>query len=365
MANKYSKLSIDKEKLHNWIQLWCEENITGEYNISNSDKNNRIQYTIDNDGNIIKIDFQKCAGGLLTICPKVGNNVPISMEIAESIYKRVGNVLKDSPFANGYSILLDEENFDVIIELLKEMDGVTLKNYSVSDQENQAKYRLYRFVGPAGDTIVIKYYTNTSRMQMQGKPLFIFNEVVSMLSENGDKQDEVVDASLKYCNIDMKEQDIYEEMEEVLGSELYRFLSKSQKIILSTSFILSKLEGNLGDNSVLLQPANRVYEGFVKKIYAQEGLECDGEKQLGRFYDWPDDSHPEMKSQYADTLDEEILKGFTSMFKFYSIYRHPYMHATAYDYSTSIIENRDIAEEKLKEVLASMKSWYRWYSEIK
>lgn len=365
MANKYSKLSIDKEKLSDWIKLWCEENIVGKYDIHSVDNNNRIQYTIDNEGKTIKIDFQKCAGGLLTICPKVGTNIPISMEIAENIYKRVGNVLKDSPFAKGYSICLDEENFDIIIELLKEMDGVTLKNYSENDQEKQAKYKLYRFVGPAGDTIVIKYYPNTTRMQMQGKPLFIFNEVVSMLSENNDKQDDVVDASLKYCNIDMKEEDIYEEMEEVLGSDLYKFLSKSQRIILSTSFILSKLEGNLGDNSVLLQPANRVYEGFVKKIYAQKGLECDGEKQLGKFFDWPDKSHPEMKSLYASTLDKETLEGFTSMFKFYSIYRHPYMHATAYDYSTAIIENRDVAEEKLKEVITSMKSWYKWYSEMK
>lgn len=365
MANKYSKLSIDKEKLPNWIKLWCEENITGKFNIKNVDGTSRIQYTIDNEGKIIKIDFQKCAGGLLTICPNVGTNIPISMEIAESIYKRVGNALKDSPFSGGYSILLEEENFNVIIDLLKEMEGVTLKNYSENNQEKQAKYRLYRFVGPEGDTVVIKYYTNTSRMQMQGKPLFIFNEVVSMLSENGDKQDEVVDASLKYCNIDMKEQDIYEEMEDVLGSDLYKFLSKSQRVILSTSFILSKLEGNLGDNSVLLQPANRVYEGFVKKIYARWGLECDAKEQLGKFYEWPDKSHPEMKREYADTLDSEILKGFTDMFKFYSRYRHPYMHATARDFDTSIIESRDIAEEKLKEVLISMKAWYGWYSEKK
>ena len=104
MANKYSKLSIDKEKLSDWIKLWCEENIVGKFDIHSVDSNNRIQYTIANEGKTIKIDFQKCAGGLLTICPKVGTNIPISMEIAENIYKRVGNVLKDSPFAKGYSI---------------------------------------------------------------------------------------------------------------------------------------------------------------------------------------------------------------------------------------------------------------------
>lgn len=365
LANKYSRLKIDKDKLQDWIQLWCEQNIEGNFDISKEDKKNRIQYVINNDGNIIKIDFQECAGGLLTICPKVGTNIPISMKIAESIYQRVSNILKDSPFTNGYSILLGEDEFYIVIELLKNMDGVELKNYSESNQEKQAKYKMYRFIGPAKDTIVIKYYTNTSRMQMQGKPLFIFNEVISMLSESVEKKDELVDASLKYCNIDMEEKDIYEEMEKVLGSNLYRFLTKSQKVILSTSLILSKLEGNLGDNSVLLQPANRVYEGFVKKIYAQEGLECTKDQQLGKFYKWVDPIHPQMHSEYAENLDAEILKGFTAMYKFYSQYRHPYMHATAYDYSTAIIEKRDIAEEKLQEVISSMKSWYKWYREIK
>ena len=43
-------LSIDKEKLPNWIKLWCEENITGKFNIKNVDGTSRIQYTIDNEG---------------------------------------------------------------------------------------------------------------------------------------------------------------------------------------------------------------------------------------------------------------------------------------------------------------------------
>lgn len=361
MANKFSKLSIDKDKLSGWINMWCEENLDGDFSIANTEKADRIQYLIRNGQKEIKIDFQKCAGGLLTICPKVGTNIPISTSIAENIYARVCNVLKDSPFANGFSIVIQEDDFETVIELIREMDGVTLNNFSEQNESGQAQYKLYKFSGAAGDAITLKYYPNTSRMQLQGKPLFLFNEVVAMVSENGAKQDDVVDAHLRYCNLDMKKEEVFEELKGILGDGLYGFLSNSQKAILSTSFILSKVDGYLGDYSIIVQPANRAYEGFVKKIYAQEGLECDGENQLGIFFDWQDHIVPVMKKKYADTLDEETQKGFTSMFKFYSQYRHPYMHASAYDYSTTIIEKRENADEKLNEVVSSMKSWYEWY----
>lgn len=361
MANKYSRLNIDKTKITDWIKLWCEEHLEGNSEISVEDNSDRIKYIIKNDTNNIKIDFQKCNGGLLTICPKVGNNIPISTEIADSIYNRVCNVLKDSPFANGFSVILRESDFNVVVELVSGMEGISLINSSEQLESGKAKYKLFRFSGAAGDSVTIKYYPNTSRMQMQGKPLFLFNEIVAMVSENGAEQDEVVDAHLKYCNVDMKKEDIYEELESILGTELYNFLSRSQKVILSTAFILSKVDGYLGDFSILVQPANRAFEGFVKKIYAQEGLECDGEQQLGKFFDWPDHISPVMKTEFSDLLDENIVKGFTSMFKFYSLYRHPYMHSSAYDYSTPIIEDRKLADEKLNEVVASMKSWYEWY----
>ena len=361
MANKYSKLSIDKDKLEALITLWCESNLQDDFLVLKNEKQDRIQYTIKNSDKEIKIDFQKCRGGLLTICPKVGTNIPLSTQIAESIYERVCNVLKDSPFSNGFSIIITAQDFDTVIELISEMEGVSLLNFSEQMDPGIAQYKLYRFSGSAGDLITIKYYPNTSRMQMQGKPLFLFNEVVAMVSENGADQDEVVDAHLKYCNLDMKKDAVFEEIESVLGTDLYNFLSSSQKTILSTAFILRKVDGYLGDYSILLQPANRAFEGFVKKIFAQEGLECDGEKQLGMFFNWQDHLFPVMKEEYAATLDEKIEKGFTSMFKFYSQYRHPYMHASAYDYSTTIIENRKIAEEKLNEVISSMKSWYIWY----
>ena len=364
MSNKYSKLQIDKNKLPEWINIWCEANIDSNFQISKKETNNRIQFTISSDNQEIKIDFQKCNGNLLTICPNVGKNIAISGQIAEDIYQRVASPLNQSPFAHGFSIKVSEDDFQAIIQIIKEMDHVKLIGASEQNAAGKAQYKLYRFSGPSNDSIVIKYYPNTSRMQMQGKPLFLFNEVVALVSENGVPKEDIVDAHLRYCNIELKSNDIFEELASIVGRDLYDFLSTSQKAILSTSLIFDKIDVEMPDYSIVIQPANRAYEGFVKKIYAQKGLSCDGDQQLGKFYRWIDPITPVMKTEYSQLLDATTVNGFTSMFKFYTQSWHPFMHASAYDYNTAIISDRSIAEEKLNSILLSMKTWFEWYQSL-
>lgn len=292
MANKFSKLHIDKNRIQEWIQLWCEANLEGESTINFSESGERIQYTICNKNDTIKIDFIKCTGGLLTISPKVGKNIPISTQIAESIYERVKDVMKESPFANGFSILLSKDDFDTVIELVKEMQNVTEKNFSQQLEEGKAAYYLYQFQSEFKDCVTVKYYLNTNRMQVQGKPLFLFNEIVSLVSENGAKLNDVVDAHLKYCSVDIPKNDIYEEMKNIFGDDLFDFLSTTQKAIFSTAFILSKIEINMADYSGIIQQALRGYEGFAKKVFTNKKLICDGNKQLGMFFSRRNETSP-------------------------------------------------------------------------
>lgn len=359
MANKYSKLCIDKNKIGDWIKIWCEENLEGTFSINQVETNHRIQCTINNETKCIKIDFIKCKNGLLTITPHVGNEVDISTKIADSIYERVNNVLRASPFSNGFSIIMSKEDFEIVIELIETMENVITLNSTKQLQPGKANYYLYRFSGPSGDNITIKYYLNTNRMQIQGKPLWLFNEVVALVTENGVDQSDVVSAQLKYCDINIQPDDIYEEMEKVLGEKLYSFLSKTQKAILSTSFIFAKLDMQLEDYSSIVQPALRAFEGFTKKVFTQNGISCDGDKQIGAFFERTDKMAPfTMKSEYINKLNSETVKKLTSMYNYYYKNRHPYSHASAYDFNTVIISDRKVADELFNNIINSMKTWH-------
>ena len=132
------------------------------------------------------------------------------------------------------------------------------------------------------------------------------------------------------------------------------------KAILSTSFILSKIDIDMPDYSGLIQQALRAFEGFAKKVYSKYGLNCPPDGQIGMFFTRPNKVSPfTMKKEYSNGLDLEIEIKLTKMYIFIFEKRHPYLHAGANDFETSIISNRKIADEKFGEIITSMKTWHQ------
>ena len=363
MKQEYKKLQIDTELLDEWLMIDAEEYLGVSINMEKKDSKERIKYDLYNDKVTVKIDFIKNKGGLLTIYPDVGKQQEISNKIAEKIYKRAKNPLKDSPFMNGFSMPMDKEDFEALKDLIAESDGVELKNYSRFDTPGNAVYDQYSFTGPLGDTIVLKYFDNTARMQMQGKPLQLFSNVILLLGDKINNKNELVDAQLKYCKIQLKSEDVNEELKTVIGEQLYAFLPHTHKAFLSSSLVFSKIDVPLEDYSILVMPVAKAFEGFAKKIFQQYGLNCKSIEQLGQFFTWIDSNgiqSPVMKDEFACNLDKDIIDGLTSLFSFYSKVRHPYMHSGDRVFNTNIIENRETAEDKCIEMITAMKNWLQW-----
>lgn len=358
--NKFSKLQINTDKMTNWISLWCENNLNGSFTISSNEDAFRIRYTITNNGKTILLDLIKASEGLHTIHYKIGTQQHLSEQLAQDIYKRVHDVMSASPFSKGFSVKISDEDSQLLIDSLKAEEEISLESFDEVTTPGVPNYRMYKFKGIKGDKAVIKYYPNTSRLQIQGKPLDVFNTAVGLISELNNDKDELVDAHIKYCDLHITKEEIYEELSAVLGVRLYSFLPLSHRAMISTAFNLCKVEFESDDYSYLLTNVCRTYEGYLKKVFAQKNLICEGEKQLGMFFEWETPSNPKMKLEYSVRLDEETEKMFTSMYKAYSLYRHPYMHASGYDVSTVIISDRDKAIDKFNEMIESLKAWHEW-----
>lgn len=358
---KYSKLPIDESKISGWIDLWCETEFgEADYTIEEKTIPKRIQYAIRTGGKEIRLDFIRCNGGLLTIAPNVGTQQELSVKLADSIYDRVKDLTAESKFAHGFSIKIAQDDYQTVIDLLTESSENTILNMETRTDPGAANYILHRIKGPLNDTVVIKYFPNTHRMQLQGKPLALFNEVVSMISDQNVTFDDVVDAQLKYCSVPLNRDDIFEEMQDVLGDDLYKYLTEALKKILSTAFIMSKIEIDLPDNSVIVQQALRAYEGFLKKLLREQGIMIGSEEAIGEAYKRDDITNEfVLRSEYAAMVDdEEKEKALAALYRFYFQYRHPYSHASADDYDTAIIENRRTADELFDELIQKMKSGY-------
>lgn len=363
MASKYSKLLFDRSKIDNWINQWCELNLVGEFEIRSNNTAQRISYTILNDGKEIKIDFIKANGGALTIYPSVGKHTDISELIAEDIYSRVSSELGKSPYSNGFSIIMPYDDFVILIDLLKEYEDISLENYSKQDESGKPQYELYRFKSDLNDTVVVKYFNNTNRVQIQGKPLYLFNEITSLICQSEENAGSVVDAHIELCNLKIERNELNNELMDILGTDVYNFLTVTHRAMLNTSIILSKVKiDGIDDYSYILQQALRTYEGFTRKMMSDKGCILPSGKQIGVFFTRPNTNVDfTMKSTYANGLDANLICIFESMYNFYHSNRHPYMHSSDNDATTSIVGTYEEALEKLEEIIHNMKVSYSKY----
>lgn len=359
MSESFSKLFIKPDEVKEWIKFWCEENLSSNFEIFPVDKGQRISYKIISDGIEIQLDLIKCSEGRYTISYKVGKRQDLSERLARYILKRMESQKSPSAFANGFSIKSNKETFEAVIELLDETKEASRKEYKRFDEDGKAKYSQYKYESSFGDSIVIKYFDKTKRIQVQGKPLYLFNRIQEILVSDNDTAEGLADANLKYCNIDVDKKDIYDEMKEILGAKLYEFLSRTQKSILSSSFIFSKVDFDSDDYTAVITPALRALEGYIFKLLTSCKVIHNSEL-LGEYFYYSNEEgrfclHGTYEKQIENPAKSESIE---RLYRIYHKRRHPYSHATERDYDTAIIESREKADSIFKEIIDAMKTSY-------
>lgn len=354
--NKFSKLMLNIDDMPKLIKLWCESNLEGAFSIEQKDITQRCQFFIHNNGKKIELDFIKCSGGLFTIMYKVGSDPVTSELIAEYIFSQISNPLKDSPYANGFSTKMSEEEFEAVIGLLTS-DGNSIENTSEISEPGKSRSKIIRIKGIRGDRVTLTYYYNTNRLQVQGRPHYLFQDILSLVAESIEDTDALVDNHLEMCKLSIKKDDIYEEMKSVLGEDIFNYLPSTHKAILASSFIQFKVNVPFPDYSCLIFPAYRAYEGFIRKVFKKHGLDCVGVEGFKEYF-YTKDNSIIMSPMYADALSNDVAEQLRSLYVFYNKNRHPYGHASGDDFQTAIITDRNVAYSKFMEVINYIKKGY-------
>jgi len=354
--NPFSKLMLNIEEMQGLIELWCEDNLNDNFTVKRKDIPERIQFHIESIGKKAQLDFIKCAGGLYTISFKVGADPTVSEAIANYLLSQINNQLKDSPYANGFSTKMSEEEFEAVIGLLTS-DGNSIENTSEISEPGKPRSKIIRIKGIRGDHVTLTYYYNTNRLQVQGRPHYLFQDILSLVAESIEDTDALVDNHLEMCKLSIKKDDIYEEMKSVLGEDIFNYLPSTHKAILASSFIQFKVNVPFPDYSCLIFPAYRAYEGFIRKIFKKHGLDCVGVEGFKEYF-YTKDNSIIMSPMYADALSNDVAEQLRSLYVFYNKNRHPYGHASGDDFQTVIITDRNVAYSKFMEVINYIKKGY-------
>ena len=186
-SNKLSRLQIDINQMQELIKFWCEQNLDGTPDIKKVDKHGRVSFIIKDIKGDIQIDFIECTGKQYTIFPKVGKRQNDSLNIAEYLVECINNSASvKTDIGNGFSIITSRGVFDDVIDLLSNADDIECVEKKRFSEEHKAKYTQCKFRSNFGDHIVMKYFDKTNRLQIQGKPLYLFGTVQDILISDDD-----------------------------------------------------------------------------------------------------------------------------------------------------------------------------------
>lgn len=237
MGNEYSKLYFDISKADEWVKFWSESKFGTNFQLTTEIKTKRKSYILLADGKEIKLDFIEASGGKYTVSYKLGNNQDLSKELADYIVACINNSVPANTNMNGFSILTRREVFDDIVDLLNSDDSIEKFENKEFHEVGKAQYSQFRFWSKLGDHITIKYFETSKRLQIQGKPGYLFCMMQDILLKDDDTVEGIVDANIKFYSVNVDSEDIYEDMKEKLGIDLYEYLTKSLRALLSSAFV--------------------------------------------------------------------------------------------------------------------------------
>lgn len=348
---KFKNVELDLNNIPGWVESFCSENNYELKDLKEKKNSQVVQYEIILNDCSFRIDFYFSKGNRYSIYYGTGSRQDISEEFANYIMARIGTV-NTTDINQGFKVSVKEDTFLAFIELLCDEDV----EYSKTEQNNEYLYRLksQRY----GDNITVHYYKTTKNLFIQGNRFQLFNKAVDLISAECPTTD-VVAAELRYAKIDIPVDTMMNEVELALG-EAYNFLAKAHKELITTSFILYRIEVPMPDYSTIVQPIARGMEGYMLKLLADNDIDVE-EKSVGYFFSDEEAAQPlTMHAQYVAKIDnDDIVYEINKLYKWWFRNRHQFSHARENDYLTVIIKDRKVADSLFKEAVELINSSYK------
>lgn len=352
MANSsFGRLNIDRSKLKDYIKEFCDQEFAA-FTIEDiklvSDKANQHRCKFAADGKNYTVDFYFNGDGTTTIQPIVGKETHSQIMLATYIVSRIDP--KVARASVDYSVRLEKGAVDILVEYLLQLSGVRKLEEVVSPDES---YILYKFIGPTGDKLVFKYYKNGT-FQIQGKPLYLYHEVSCFLSEYL-PFDQVVDTQQQAYCIKLDSAEIKQEIIDLLP-KAHTILDPTLQNILVASLAFKKIDINLPDYSSFVSPTLRVLDGYIKRLLHDNGRIISSTFNCFTM----DQSTGQYVLQNNIVSCNNTVRAIEEAYNFYSAERHGLMHAGGIPDDHVVIEDPNIAAQKIMEILAVIERTYAY-----
>lgn len=326
----------------------------------------RVKTLLKSDPNVLDVTFSelfagttyqkitiKCSGEddvLLNIYHNKNSTKSISykqgknQEKGYELTQLIVNNLLISPLSNvNIFFNIDPKDFKDLIDTLKEK----VSKFSIKPILGGTQYAL---IGYRGDSITIKYFDKKNNIQIQGKPLYVYLDIIELLCECL-PYEQFINSQIQAFDIKESTEGIDLQLQSALPNA-YLHMPAVLKSIISSSLILRNYTGIMPDYSILVMPMLRAIEGCIKHLLQQSGVST-GDHNIGYFYD--KDQH---KLKACSNMNSKFTTPIVDLCDFFITHRHPLFHISGIIGTTQIIEDKSDADELITEIIDKINKCY-------
>ena len=357
MSKEFKKLNLNREKIISSVNRFCEicfDNYCVSKTFEEIDKTRRrLNISIAENRNFF-IDFHfNSSDATTTIDVSGGAEVELKKQLAKFIKDEC--LVSDNSNNKWFIVKnINKDDFESILEIIEE-SSLYEKTLRKEPLENSF---IYQCKSKYDEKITINYYNN-EKVVIQGRPLLLFNEIITMFSELIDI-DEIPKVFNDCYEMKIKKDDVISQYEIKMPNSYDKNELKLKKVLLQAVYN-TNIKGDMFDYSYLVAPALRALEGHIKYVYKHNSI-IIGDKQIGIIFDKNNtDNRYYLKNDYKTNLDNNKIKYIEKAYNYYYINRHSLFHWNNIELpqdDTRIIENYGEAIRIINDILDIIDSYY-------
>lgn len=356
MSKEFKGLNIRREEIIPSINKFCSiyfnSFLVDEKFSQKGSTRNRLE--IKADEKRFFIDFHFNNDGTTTIEAFGGSEAEIKKELAKFIKDRCQ--FKDT-CSNKWFVATDieREDFDAVVEILEESEFYE-ETITKSEHENGF---MFQCRSKYNEKLTIQYYSS-KKVVVQGRPLLLFNEAITMISELIEPS-EIPKAFNDCYEININKDDVTTQYEIKMPNSHNKHPLKLKKVLLQAVYN-TNIKGDMFEYSYLASPALRALEGHLKYIYKANSISLEKEPVGSIFY--KDGNRYYMKAEYKSKFRESAEIDYVeNAYNYYNAQRHSLFHWGDIECEsdidvTRIIENYGQAINLINDTLKLIDEYY-------
>lgn len=329
--------------------LWKNTTVSEIVDVGNQ---KRINYTVN--GQPATLDIYQTKEGYTTF-KATGKNIDLTKQLILELEKKGYPITND---VKTYSMFIGSDWAKKAVDYLIQL--TTKENYGFYESKENNGNTIHSYISSIGDKLTLTVCPD-GKILIQGKPLYLYNELLSFVSQSPNvKIDDVVAATKAFVTNRVTDAVSARSKMAALMPKAYGggIIDDTIWKVYSPSMALIDVNAEMEDYSCVMFPALRALEGYLQFLLAEIGEVIDRHHKIADIFQ-EDNTNPghfvmvkRTTISKVNQKDPQYRTALEEVFTYFTTHRHVSFHMSQIFIDTKVITNKQEAIDTVNEVAA-------------